>query len=229
MLRISLVINILLLVAGLLALNRLGGWRYAWNRLSKPEMSWHSQRVDFYARMPEQPSAIVFLGDSHIENGEWQELLRPDSGLVLNRGITGDYCAGVLGRLDEVLRHRPRALYLLVGVNDLAYGESPEALAGPYQDIVARLRQQCPDAQLTLLSLPPVNTAIRDYGVDNAAVVAFNQQIAAIAQRYALRYLDLHAQLTDADGALARKFTNDGLHLNGLGYTVVASMLKKAN
>ena len=47
-----------------------------------------------------------------------------------------------------------------------------------------------------------------------------NTEIARIAKDYALPYLDIYAELTDAGGNLSPRFTDDGIHLNGMGYQV---------
>jgi len=53
-----------------------------------------------------------------------------------------------------------------------------------------------------------------------------NLRISQIAKDYALPYVDLYHQLTDASGDLSLKFTDDGIHLNGLGYLVWKNTLK---
>ena len=37
---------------------------------------------------------------------------------IVNRGISGDYTEGVLGRLNEVIYYKPIAVFLLIGLND---------------------------------------------------------------------------------------------------------------
>ena len=38
---------------------------------------------------------------------------------LVNRGISGDFTNGVLARLEEITHYKPKAIFLLIGVNDL--------------------------------------------------------------------------------------------------------------
>ena len=61
---------------------------------------------------------IVFLGNS-ITQGllrHTEKLSRTD---IINRGISGDHTDGILARLQEIIHYKPKAVFLLIGVNDL--------------------------------------------------------------------------------------------------------------
>jgi Lysophospholipase L1 and related esterases len=219
LLLISGLLNVLLIAAMLFALQRLGGWRYALLKLQTDTAGLYHHRAQHFERLPEQRGAVVFLGDSQTAQAEWHEMF-PNGPEVLNRGISGDYVAGLLGRLPEVLRHRPVKIFLLIGVNDLIFGSEIANIEAVYRQIVQKIRSESPDTELYLQSLLPVNNRSRRSGTDNAKVAALNARIAQVARDYALPYIDINAPLQDADGDLAAKFSEDGLHLNGLGYAV---------
>ena len=220
----SLFLNLVLFGAITWSVQKLGGFGYTWQRLQHREWGVYGHRVQHFAKLPERPGSIVFLGDSQIEQAEWHEIFG-DNPMVLNRGISGDYTAGVLARLGEVLRHKPLKIFLLVGVNDLFFGKKPSEIEADYRAIVRRTRSESPDSELLLMSVLPVNNKVRDVGLTNDQVRALNERIRQIAKDYALPYLDLNTQLSDADGNLAAKFTDDGLHVNGLGYVVVEKVM----
>lgn len=215
----SVIINVLLAAGLAYMTHRLGGWTYALYRLRNSEAGIYTHRKSLFEKLPERPGAVVMLGDSETALCEWQELLG-DSLTVLNRGISGDYMDGVFARLDEVLRHKPLKIFLLIGVNDLFYGNKPEAIEGRYREIVQKIRRESPNSELILQSILPVNSEVRSLPASNAEIQAMNVRIAQIAKDYALPYIDLYSQLTDASGNLSVKFTDDGIHLNGLGYLV---------
>lgn len=225
----SILLNIVLLAGMVFTLQRLGGWKYTMSRLNNPLIGQYHHRQQLFERLPERRGAVVFLGDSHIEQCEWQELVGGDTVTVLNRGISGDYVAGVLARLPEVLRHRPSKIYLLVGVNDLLFQTSPDDVAAQYRDLVQRVRRESPDTELVLHSIPPVNNGLRNTRLSNADIQILNARIAQIARDYALRYLDLYSLLTDAGGNLSAKLTEDGVHLNGAGYLIWNGELRMEN
>ncbi|MCB0527459.1 MAG: hypothetical protein KDC61_05120 [Saprospiraceae bacterium] len=222
---LSWLLLILMAAAAAYAVNRLGGWQYALYRLQYGDSGMYEHRKTLFERMPDRPGAIVFLGDSQIGLCEWQEMFA-DLSPVLNRGISGDHVQGVLDRLDEVLRHRPEKVFLEIGVNDLLWGKTPAEIAGPYREIVQKIRQARPDGQLFLLSVLPVNKKQRALSTGNADIQALNGEIARIAKEFALPYVDLYNQLTDASGDLSPQFSSDGLHLNGLGYAMWKKQIK---
>ncbi len=216
----SILLNLLLLIGVFVLVNRMGGWTYAIYRLRHDVAGLYHHRTELFAQLPVRPGAVIFLGDSQTEQCEWQELLYPTSSVVLNRGIVGDYVTGVLARLDEIARHQPTKIFLLVGINDLLFGKTPEDIAPAYRELVATIRKRTPDSELFLLSVLPVNNGIKKVGVENGVIQQLNTQIAQIAKEYAVSFIDLDAELMDADGNLSAKFTEDGIHLNGAGYAM---------
>lgn len=222
----SLLLNLLLGSGIAYMMHRLGGWKYALYRLRNGEAGLYTHRKTLFEKLPERPGAVVMLGDSQTALCEWQELLG-DSITVLNRGISGDYVEGVWERLDEVIKHKPLKIFLLVGINDLFYGNRPDAVAARYRDIVQKIRHDSPDTELILQSVLPVNNKVRSLPATNAEVQALNVLIVQIAKDYALPYVDLYSQLTDASGNLSEKFTDDGIHLNGLGYVVWKKQIER--
>jgi lysophospholipase L1-like esterase len=218
---------IVLLLTGVLiwSVQALGGFGYTWHRLQHREWGVYYHRVQHFTKLPEQPGSIIFLGDSQIEQAEWHEMFG-DNPIILNRGVSGDYTAGVLARLNEVLRHKPLKIFLLVGVNDLFFQKPLPEIEKDFRSIVQRIRSESSDTELFLLSLLPVNNQVRDIGLQNNAVVAMNERIRQIARDFSVPYLDLNTPLTDANGNLAAKFTDDGLHINGLGYVVLKKELE---
>lgn len=222
----SFLLHVLLLAGMVFSLQRLGGWKYMLSRIGNPMIGQYHHRQDLFERLPERRGAVVMLGDSQIEQCEWQELVGSDSLMVLNRGISGDYVAGVQARLAEVLRHQPSRIYLLVGVNDLFFQTPPDEVAVQYRDLVQRIRRESSHTELVLMTLPPANNHLRNTRLRNADIQALNARIAQTAQDYALRCLDLYPLLADASGNLSPRFTEDGVHLNGAGYLVVKAAMK---
>jgi lysophospholipase L1-like esterase len=223
---ISLLINVLGIALALFAVQRLGGWKYTWLKMQRQTSGLYHHRVQHFEHLDEQPGAIVFLGDSQTEQAEWHEMFG-DQPPVLNRGVSGDFAQGVLDRLPEVLRHNPSKIFLLIGVNDLNFGNRIEDIEAVYNRIVAQIRTQSPQSELYLLSLLPVNNELRKTGAKNTRIAELNTRIAAIARAYALPVVDVGTPLKDADGNLSERFSEDGLHLNGLGYQVWKNEIRK--
>ncbi|MBF1554952.1 MAG: serine acetyltransferase, partial [Prevotella pleuritidis] len=67
---------------------------------------------------------VVMLGNSLTElGGDWNRLLRWRR--VRNRGISGDDATGILHRLGQILPGKPKAIFLMVGINDLSHDLTP--------------------------------------------------------------------------------------------------------
>lgn len=216
LLYISLFFNLLALSAAWFTLNRLGGWKYTLIRLQRQNEGLYFHRAQLFERMPPKPGAVIFLGDSETEQCEWQEILRDTA--VLNRGISGDFSSALLDRLPEVLRHRPSRIYLMIGINDLVFGNEPAEIELVYRQIVQKIRDESPSTRLYLESVLPVNNSLRRSGVRNSDVLELNRRIGQISRDFQVPYLDIAACVSDAEGRLSAQYSLDGMHLNGEGY-----------
>ena len=63
--------------------------------------------------------------------------------------------------------------------------------------------------------------------IKNRRIILINKKIKQICNDNYLTYIDVYNELTDDNGYLKEKYTEDGLHLNGLGYYKVTKVLKK--
>jgi lysophospholipase L1-like esterase len=155
---------------------------------------------------------VVFLGDSLVFEGDWQEAF-PDVGVV-NLGVRGDTVMDVTARLDQLseLRVHVEKLFLLIGSNDARLKLPARDLAARYAFLVSRLRQRLPDTQIHLMTLPPVGTGRTEI------VLTLNETIRETAASHQLVYIDLYPRFVDPDGLLRGEYTPDGLHLNDAGY-----------
>lgn len=182
-------------------------------------------RKQVFERLPERAGSIVFLGDSQIEQCEWREFFS-DSLEILNRGIVGDHVAGVSERLPDVFKNSPSKIILCVGVNDLLFAKTADEIELQYRLLVQKIRTGQPNCSLILCSVLPVNPSVQNLLISNLQVAELNLRIRKIASEFALPFVDVFAQLVDSQGNLARKFTEDGVHLNGDGYLVWQKILE---
>lgn len=189
--------------------------------------SYYQGRMELFKSLRGQKHAIVFLGNSITERGQWGELL--PGKIIMNRGIGGDNTFGVIARLDDVLIYKPRKIFLLIGINDIGRGLPLEIIAGNYRRIVERIKALSPGTVINIQSVLPMNDAVlkADYLKNkNDSVLQLNKKIRAIADSYHLQYIDLHAVFADSKGSLKRDMTIDGIHLNPAAYVVWVNYLK---
>lgn len=219
----SVLVNVLLVAAIAFALHKYGGFRNLWAKINNRGIEkTYFHRKNLFEMLPPKDGAIVMLGNSITAGGEWAELLGNPN--VLNRGIPGDHCDGMRERLGEVLRHHPSKIFLMAGVNDLAF-ISPEKTWPKYERLVNEILTKSPATKLYLQSVLPVNNLVSPTPVDNEDVRALNAKIKEFAQTKNLVYIDLYNVLQDLDGNLDAAYTLDGIHINGLAYRKWADVL----
>jgi len=71
--------------------------------------TYYGQRQSLFELLPISSDDIVFLGNSITDGAEWGELFADIH--VKNRGISGDITDGVLARLGNILRGKPKKIY----------------------------------------------------------------------------------------------------------------------
>lgn len=162
----------------------------------------------------------ILLGDSLSMWFPSERL--PGSQLWLNQGISGENSGQILRRLSAFSQTRPDTIYVLAGINDLRQGASDAIILKNIRQIVQRLRQNHPQAQVVLQSILPTRLS----AIPNPRIRNLNQQIALIAQQEGAGYLNLHSLFTDEQGQMQQDLTTDGIHLSRHGYEVWQEALR---
>ncbi|WP_432709857.1 GDSL-type esterase/lipase family protein [Pedobacter sp.] len=192
---------------------------------------YYVKRLQYFKTLPVQKKAIVFIGNSITEVGQWQDVTGVEK--VVNRGISGDNSFGVFYRLDDVLVHQPRKIFLAIGVNDIKRGTPIDVIAKNYERIILKVKKNSPKTQLYLQSVLPVTesmlASIYD-NIRNPKIIALNGLMKDLAIKHKLPYVDLYNNVfKDENGQLIRSLTTDGLHLQPEGYVLWAAYLKNQN
>ena len=176
-------------------------------------------RRAFYEGLPDGKNEIVFLGNSITENGDWNELFKNKK--IVNRGIGGDVCFGVLNRMDEVLASQPKSIFLMIGINDIGRTVPVDVIAGKIREIIQTINEKSPKTKVCLQSVLPINEKVIWYEYmknKSDKIVMLNEKLKVIAAEERVRYLDLYTRFADSEGQLIREYTADGIHLSATGY-----------
>jgi lysophospholipase L1-like esterase len=190
--------------------------------------SWYQQRMDFFRHVPKQKKAIVFLGNSITEAGDWQELIAGKP--VQNRGISGDVSFGVLARLDETLAEKPAKIFLLIGVNDIKRGTPVTVIANNQERIIQQIKALSPRTRVYIQSVLPVHEPVLAEiykKITNERIKSLNSLLKEVAVRNNVPFVDLHPVFVDENGQLKRDMTTDGLHLRPAAYIKWVASLKE--
>lgn len=160
----------------------------------------------------EKHKNIIMLGDSITDRGLWSELTNRND--ITNRGINGDTTLGLLNRL-EILNTNVKQIFIMIGINDLGKGKSVEYVYFNYIKIIARIKhnKQVPIVQSTLYVGSNFSKNL------NLQVENLNDKLEKFCIKNNIIYINLNNYLAP-NRVLENKYTNDGIHLNGLGYKV---------
>jgi lysophospholipase L1-like esterase len=181
--------------------------------------TYYRQRVTHFKTLPHSKDDIIFLGNSITDGAEWSELFGDDK--IKNRGISGDITAGVIHRLDDILKGKPSKIFLLIGVNDLAGNISPDSIVKNILTIAAYAQQQSSSTQLFIQSILPVNDVYHQFQTHTNKgdqIKQVNEKLYQNANSYHYTFIDLYDIFCDEKGKLKSHLTNDGLHLKGEAY-----------
>lgn len=182
--------------------------------------TFYYQRATLFEKLPVTSSDIVFLGNSITNGAEWGELFRNPH--VKNRGISGDIAEGVYDRLGAITKGKPKKIFLLIGINDVARGTSADTIVKRIGKIVRRIKEETPRTKIYIQSLLPVNDQFGKFGEHTSrgnVVLEVNRQLVQLAKDEVVTYIDLYSHFKNKDDEkLNPEYTNDGLHLLGNGY-----------
>ncbi|NEP17076.1 MAG: lysophospholipase [Leptolyngbya sp. SIO4C1] len=167
----------------------------------------------------------ILLGDS-LSLWFPPELL-PGRRVWMNQAISGEKTQGLLARLHLFDRAEVDTIFLMIGINDLIWGQSDDQIIRNYREIMQYLSRYHPTTKVVVQSILPhgAETATwesrdRLLALPNSRVRAMNQSLQVVADDYDAYYMDLYPIFSNGEGNLRPDLSTDGLHLNREGYLV---------
>lgn len=188
--------------------------------------AYYHQRNTLFGSSPVGEGDVLFVGNSITDGADWSELFGDIR--MKNRGISGDFTAGVLHRAASIVKGRPGKVFLMIGVNDLARGLSTDSVVGNILRFASYIRQESPATRLFVQSILPVSPAFGKFGGHASkrdSIIRVNRLLREQANVNGYTYIDLYPAFCDANGRLDASYTNDGLHLLGEGYLLWKHLL----
>jgi len=166
---------------------------------------------------------IVFFGDSLIFYGDFASVF-PDK-VVCNLGLRGDTIKGLIDRVEQVQLLKPKRVFLMVGINDVAHITADE-FEMLYNRLLDSIIQVLPETAIIVQNILPINSKFFCLNCDNAKIDACNNRLQKIIEGRNLDYLDVHSLYVE-DGQLPLLLTRDGIHLITLAYDRWYELLKE--
>ena len=170
--------------------------------------------------------SVVFVGDSMTYYANWSKAL---PGIhTANLGVGGDTTEKVLARISSIVKIKPKAIFLRIGINDLQGNLIPCEYVPRYNEIVSTIRAGSPTTKLYCMSICPIGKPFEDYHYDiKRRIREYNEFITALCELYGATYVDDHYLLAGPDGWLLQQNYADALHLSPTGYMIVFRNIKK--
>ena len=211
-----------------------------WNQISR-----YQKENEELKKKPYNPERVVFMGDSITDFWKLAEYF-PGKPYV-NRGISGQTTPQMLVRMyPDVIVHKPAAMVLLAGINDVSQNTGPATAEMVEQNIMAMTdiaRQN--GIKVILCSVMPVS----DYGFFKAKasgklpsymkepvtathppedILKLNAWMKDYASKVNAVYVDYFSAMADGKGFLKENISEDGIHPNAEGYKIMTAIVEKA-
>lgn len=188
----------------------------------------YQDRIAEFKQSPIRHEAIIFLGNSLTEWGNWSQFFQDQH--IVNRGIAGDNTLGILNRLDEIIRAKPKAVFLLTGINDISLSRSSDKAFTIIRSIVYQLQTATQNTNIYIQSVFPINNDFKRYkrliGKEQE-IKKLNRLLENFAKEEKITFINVYPYLisTKQKDMLNPEFTTDGLHLNSRGYEIWTKVL----
>ncbi len=180
---------------------------------------------------PVPAGRVVFMGDSITDFWKLSQYF-PGKPYV-NRGISGQITSQMLVRMfPDVIDLHPAAVIVLAGTNDVAGNFGPETAVMVEENLQAmtQLAKQH-GIKVILCSLTPVSdyTSHPQTGSRPPSdILELNRWIRVYAAKSGAGFADYYAATVDRKGMFREGYSNDGLHPNAKGYTLLAPVAEAA-
>jgi len=178
----------------------------------------YKKMVKAFEQINYKNKEIVLLGDSIINYLDETKYFSNTN--IINMGIPGDDTIGVLKRLNQVIKIKPKIIIVSIGSNDIPkINDGVDNIVKRILKIKYELIENLPDAEIHILSLLPVldDKSITNYNYlknrTNDIIDKINEELLIFS-----KIIDVNGCLKDNDNNLRKDYTYDGLHLNEKGY-----------
>lgn len=190
---------------------------------------YHQSNLELMAREPDL-QRVVLMGNSITEF--WMEThpqFFTDNHLV-GRGIGGQESYEMLARFrQDVLALSPIAVVINCGTNDIAENFCPYDEDITMDNIKSMTELALHNGITVILSsVLPCDHFIWNRSVRNVPqkIQSLNARIMALAEQLSLPYVDYYSSMVyNERGAINPAYSDDGVHPNALGYSVMEPLL----
>jgi len=154
----------------------------------------------------------AFLGDSHIKGMSGYGIVS-NSRVFAENGLSLAHINEKIS-IDSIKAINPKHIYIMMGTNGVTWMKFSDMIYY-YKNFVSTLKQSIPDADIYILSIPPVSSdreSRNDNGkMLNSDIDGYNAELLKMALDNGWYYLDVNSALKDGNGYLSG--STDGIHM----------------
>ncbi len=154
----------------------------------------------------------AFVGDSHIKGMGGYGIVS-ENRVFAENGLSLAHINDKIS-VDSIKSVNPKHIYIMMGTNGVAWMKFSD-MVDYYKKFVIKLKQSIPDADIYIISIPPVSAdreARKDDGkILNSDINAYNAEILKMANDNGWYYLDVNSAIKDGNGCLSG--STDGVHM----------------
>ena len=176
-------------------------------------------------------NAVIFMGNSITEGWvNFSPKFFSDNNYI-GRGISGQTTPQMLIRfMPDVIDLHPKAVVILAGTNDIAGNTGFSSLKMIADNIKAMAQlATANDIKVILCSVLPVyeypwRTSVKPI----EKILEINNWLMAYAGENGFVYLDYYSEMVDKKKGLKSEFSEDGVHPNKNGYSIMETLVQNA-
>lgn len=191
------------------------------------------------ASMEKKKCDILFVGDSITDafDGHCSFTKSPDrlgseawskmtaGKVAVNAGIGSDRTQHVLWRVQQLPLDvmQPQYIVLLIGINNLGSGHSPEDVSQGIKEIVKELKYRAPESEIIVQGIFPLRRTKNLQTLRDRITV--NADLEKTHWGKNVTFINLDSVMLDDKGLLKDGYSYDGCHLTKMGFSVWAEAI----
>ena len=168
----------------------------------------------------------IFVGDFSLKKIDYDSFSVPTIVKVDDDYQTKD----ILDHMNDfIYRYNPSFVYIGIGMNDLEEEIEITEISSNIEKIVKSIKENRPLAKIMIQTVYPINEEMKTDVFSHVTVDSINElnkEIKKIVENEDILIIDMYQILSFKD-VLRKKYSEDGVHLNDLGYSIISEKIKK--
>lgn len=113
--------------------------------------------------------------------------------------------------LEQLLSRKTyKTVYIMLGINEIGYNIN--TIVERYETLLETVKTTQPNAKIIIQSTLHVREDKQTSSISNSRINTLNEGLAALADNSKVFYLDVNPVFDNANGAMDKKYSSDGVH-----------------